>query len=215
MMEKIFSARLFEITPAGEGREFFLEKDENILGRDEKADLVFPVGNVSRLHARISRSAQGYFICDLDSHNGTYLNGQQINADPVLLKDKDQIVLGGAVALRFYDPSQTSSGVNIGKLVGLWVDEKNLEVWVDARKIDPPLSAAQYKLLLLLYQSGDRLISREEIIKTVWPDVDSRGVSEDSINSLIKRLKARLLETSPREYLEVIRGQGIRLKSQD
>jgi DNA-binding response OmpR family regulator len=130
----------------------------------------------------------------------------------MLLKDKDQIVLGGAIAFRFHDPSMTSSGVNIGKLFGVWIDENNRAVWVDAIMIDPPLTAAQYHLLFLLYQHVNQIVTRNQIIHEVWPGIDASGVSEDAVRSLVKRVRERLLEASPKEYLEVIRGQGLRLR---
>lgn len=99
------------------------------------------------------------------------------------------------------------------KLKGVWINESAREVWVDGIAVDPPLSAAQYTLLLLLYQHLGQIVSRPQIVKTVWDDADPRGVSANAVDGLITRLRARLQEAQPKyDYVEVIRGQGVRLR---
>lgn len=60
---------------------------------------------VSRPHARILRGAAGYLLQDLNSANGTQLNGVQVG-EPVLLRHGDEILLG-ETRLTFYE-HQTS-----------------------------------------------------------------------------------------------------------
>jgi anti-anti-sigma factor len=72
------------------------------LGRSQKADVRLPSRTVSRLHAAVSPSAGGSFVLrDLDSSNGTFVNGQRITE--VELGDGDEILVGD-VALRFCVP---------------------------------------------------------------------------------------------------------------
>jgi hypothetical protein len=53
---------------------------------------------VSRLHASLRRGDEVLSIVDLDSANGTYLNGQRLAAhQPRLLRDGDEIRLGKLV----------------------------------------------------------------------------------------------------------------------
>ncbi|MBI3740695.1 MAG: winged helix-turn-helix domain-containing protein, partial [Chloroflexi bacterium] len=55
-----------------------------------------------------------------------------------------------------------------------------------------------------------------EIIAAVWPGVDAGGISEEAIDALIKRLRARLRESgAQQEYIQVLRGQGVRLAQPD
>ena len=85
-------------------------------------------------------------------------------------------------------------------------------VWVDGRRVDPPLSAAQLALIELLYRRENLVVSREDIVAAVWHSENPDGVSEEAIDGLIKRLRARLREAQPaREYIAVVRGQGVRL----
>jgi sigma-B regulation protein RsbU (phosphoserine phosphatase) len=69
-----------------------LEKDRTLLGRNATCDIVFPANDfaVSREHACIVRTDGKFFVEDLGSRNGTFLNNQQITAR-VPLADSDQI----------------------------------------------------------------------------------------------------------------------------
>ena len=69
--------------------------DNTVLGRDTAADVVLQdsSGQVSRRHARIRLSDGAAVLEDLDSTNGTYLNGQRI-AEPRPLSAGDQIKIG-------------------------------------------------------------------------------------------------------------------------
>lgn len=56
-----------------------IETDELIVGRDSNADLVLPDNSVSRKHAVIRRTADGFEIEDFGSTNGTFVGGRQIS----------------------------------------------------------------------------------------------------------------------------------------
>jgi serine phosphatase RsbU (regulator of sigma subunit) len=57
-----------------------LDKDRILLGRNANCDVVFPANDfaVSREHACIVRVQDQFFIEDLGSRNGTFLNNQQV-----------------------------------------------------------------------------------------------------------------------------------------
>jgi serine phosphatase RsbU (regulator of sigma subunit)/pSer/pThr/pTyr-binding forkhead associated (FHA) protein len=55
-----------------------LESDTNVLGRHPQCDIVLESAPVSRQHARISMRDGNYFLEDLNSRNGTYLNGKLV-----------------------------------------------------------------------------------------------------------------------------------------
>lgn len=214
------SAWLTGPRPDGQPGEWRLDKDEYLIGREAPADLVAFIPRISRRHALITRNGSDYYLADLGSRNGTFVNGQPVGSEPRRLQDRDELVLGGSIAFRFHDPSETLEGPRLGRLKGVWLDEEAREVWVDAELVEPPLSAAQFTLLALLYHSVGQVISRAQIIATVWAGIDPAGVSEEAVDGLIKRLRARLRETqaqgvlgglSHREYLEVLRGHGLRL----
>lgn len=53
---------------------------EMVLGRQTDCDVCVPTGEVSRRHARIKPGPDGVLVEDLDSANGTYINGKRIHS---------------------------------------------------------------------------------------------------------------------------------------
>ncbi len=65
-----------------------------VIGRDRKASLPIPDKRLSRRHAIVQYVAEkGFFLMDLDSTNGTFVNSELVRR-PILLKDGDRIRLG-------------------------------------------------------------------------------------------------------------------------
>ena len=63
-----------------QGREYPIEHESYVIGSSaQSADICLENnGAVSRKHARISRSADTYYLEDLGSMNGTYVNGEKL-----------------------------------------------------------------------------------------------------------------------------------------
>ena len=81
-----------------EGVRWQLNDPVTIIGRDAERQIALPDPLVSHSHAQIIRQPAGYYISDLDSSNGTLLNGKPLIA-PTLLSPGDMLEIG-AVALR-------------------------------------------------------------------------------------------------------------------
>ena len=65
------------------GRPFTLQfprggGDQFSIGRDASCDLAIADMTVSRLHAQLERAADGWLLCDLESTNGTRVNGWRV-----------------------------------------------------------------------------------------------------------------------------------------
>jgi pSer/pThr/pTyr-binding forkhead associated (FHA) protein len=94
------------ITVVANGRPIGLTgSNEFVLGRLDATRGVFPdvdltpdgglEGGVSRRHARIQRQRTQFFVEDLGSANGTFLNGQRLTPYlPHPLHDKDELQIG-------------------------------------------------------------------------------------------------------------------------
>ncbi len=68
------------ITPAeGEPFEYTVEGDELVVGRSTRCDLSLADRFLSRQHARLQRHGEEWLIEDLDSRNGTFVNGRRIS----------------------------------------------------------------------------------------------------------------------------------------
>ncbi|MFA9455066.1 MAG: FHA domain-containing protein, partial [Candidatus Aminicenantaceae bacterium] len=83
----------FHITQTeGKNVVFSLKKDEIILGRKDDNDIVIAEGQASRVHAKITKKADGYYVADMGSYNGTKVNGEPVKE--ALLNEGDVIRIG-------------------------------------------------------------------------------------------------------------------------
>jgi two-component system cell cycle response regulator len=73
--------------------------DGTVIGRQGDVAVQIESAEVSRRHARLFVVKGGFFVEDLGSRNGTYLNGMRVDA-PTALVDGDKLEVGGNV-LRF------------------------------------------------------------------------------------------------------------------
>jgi pSer/pThr/pTyr-binding forkhead associated (FHA) protein len=93
-----------------EGKVFELDKESVVMGRDVTNDIIFPDPEVSRHHSRLTLTPRGYVIEDLDSTNGTFVNGEKIS-EPRLLLVGDQISLSQKLVISYETASETSDVV--------------------------------------------------------------------------------------------------------
>ncbi|MDQ3800270.1 MAG: FHA domain-containing protein [Acidobacteriota bacterium] len=78
----------------GETRRVSVERDKFVIGRHSENDLSIADGSLSRRHAQIERFGDVFVISDLNSSNGTTLNGAPMEK-PEPLKKGDKFNLGG------------------------------------------------------------------------------------------------------------------------
>jgi len=75
-------------------REYRLRSKVTIIGRDPASDIVISSSRTSGRHAMIVKLGNDYFIEDLDSLNGTFINGQRIQ-QRTALQENDHVELCG------------------------------------------------------------------------------------------------------------------------
>ncbi len=197
------------------GQRWVMREDELVIGRGAECDLVLPERQVSREHIRIYREGDVYYLEDLDSKNGTWVNGRQIKNTRVPLKDGDEIQIALVVKITFVGSEATAPLFmdelphSLGRLQ---INRDSRRVFINGIEVDPPLSLPQYRLLELLYDSAGAVRTRDEVIEAVWPDAVGEGVSEQAIDALVRRLRDRLAEIDPHhQYIVTVRGHGFRL----
>jgi len=87
----MIAARLVCVAGADLGRTFRVERDLLTLGRG-LVDVSLHSKDVSRKHARLARGSEGYVLEDLDSANGTWVNGNEVHGSmPVRIGDRIQL----------------------------------------------------------------------------------------------------------------------------
>ena len=77
--------------------------DMAVLGRSADCDIPFPDNNLSRHHCRIRKWAGRWMIEDLQSKNGTFVNGQRVNS--ANLNPGDLITIGDQMLVFKPDPT--------------------------------------------------------------------------------------------------------------
>ena len=66
--------------------------------------------------------------------------------------------------------------------------------------------------MVLLTESAGRVISRSEVIRSVWGTQESVGVTDQALDALVRRIRERISEIdSQHKYIITVRGQGYRL----
>jgi hypothetical protein len=201
-------------------QNWIINREEMVLGRDETCDIVIHERQISRQHLAFRRIRDAdYLVEDLDSKNGTWVNGNRLEGSRQI-HDGDEINLALRVRLQFVGSGITAPAThNLPDIVPSTGGSGRLKIDTEARRVfilgvemDPPLSLPQYRLIELLYLNQGRVCSRDEVIETVWPEAMGEGVSEQAIDALVRRLRDRLNEVDPDiPYVVTVRGHGFRL----
>jgi DNA-binding winged helix-turn-helix (wHTH) protein len=183
-----------------------------VLGRESSCDVVVADRQISRYHARLTPTPEGVILEDLGSKNGTHHNGVPL-AGPVVLQDGDLMSVALAQQFLFLTSDATmpllEGTAHVGRLM---MDQKSRRVWVNQQQLVPPLSAQQFKMLWLLYESQGQVVTRPDLVAAVWGDEQAAGVSDQALDALIRRLRDRLAALDPtHQYISTVRGHGVRL----
>jgi pSer/pThr/pTyr-binding forkhead associated (FHA) protein len=84
-------------TGANAGLVFEVGDAPLIVGRDDRAEIQVLDQGISRRHAEVFRMGEMYFIRDLDSRNGTFVNEERVKEE--LLRDGDEVRIGSTILL--------------------------------------------------------------------------------------------------------------------
>lgn len=180
------------------------------IGREADNDIVISDRWISRHHAQITWEKGHYILSDLGSKNGLFVNGSPVT-EAVQLQDGDTIQIAPRFQLTFVDSEATAPVLQ--HKTGVQIDHQARRVWVTGVELDPPLSTAQFALLEAMIRSPGRVFTSDELIALAWPDEDPSGVSADALDSLIRRLRGRLMEIDPTyRYIFAVRGHGLKFE---
>jgi hypothetical protein len=104
VLRRAQSARLLAVDRAPSGtRLLLLGRDDAVVGSTRGLGLQLADASVADRHAIIRYSRGRYYVSDLKSAGGTFLNGRRIRRTQAL-KHGDSIRFGSAVPYRFIDP---------------------------------------------------------------------------------------------------------------
>ncbi|MDP6117293.1 MAG: ATPase, T2SS/T4P/T4SS family [Planctomycetota bacterium] len=86
---------------SGKSFDYPLKKDSVMIGKREGNDIILDRTNISREHCQIIQVNGGFFVRDLQSRNGTFVNGEKINGDTIL--EHGTTIQLGDFLVRFLD----------------------------------------------------------------------------------------------------------------
>ncbi len=188
-----------------------------IIGRDSSCEIAISDRQVSRRHARITSTSNGLLLEDLGSKNGTHLNGIRLE-EPAILHDGDSVQVSLAQKFTYLSsdatlPLEGDDIISLQAETGLLrLEKRSHRVWIGEREVLPPLSVSQYKVLELLYENQGQVVTRQNLVHTVWGENEAITVSEQALDALVRRLRDRLSTIdNTHAYIATVRGHGLRL----
>ena len=85
--------RLQKIGPADDGLEIAIDRFPFVIGRRTESDCALPLACISRRHCEFTQGDDQVLVQDLESYNGTFVNGRRALA-PLPLHHGDELSLG-------------------------------------------------------------------------------------------------------------------------
>src|SRR6185295_4467825 len=105
--------RLIALSGPPRGTIFSLSKDEVSIGRETSNGIRIDDDSVSRRHCLIKRESESFRIVDLESYNGTFVNGIPVGEQPQ--NHGDQIAVGSVLFLFLVDETEVGSNESAGE----------------------------------------------------------------------------------------------------
>jgi sigma-B regulation protein RsbU (phosphoserine phosphatase) len=178
------------VNPSGSSEQLPLTGERNVMGRHPDCDLVLESASVSRQHAQILQENGQFFVEDLHSRNGTFVNGNLISGRK-LLQDGDRLKICD-LSFTFYT-DQPSDRLRL-------TETSSLALLDD--ETGSPASSIMSKLDVSASNSGVRL--------TVNPEVKLRALIEIAQNLgkavSLDEVLAKLLDSVFKIFLQADRG---------
>lgn len=197
--------------PGGQRHDFPLVRPVTTIGRRADCDLVLDYDHVSRLHARVERTGDGYVVVDCQSTNGTFVNGRRIG-DMQLLASGDRIAIGD-ISITFFDAAAGDEATTLFRPISsdspVRCDSATWEVWIGDERVDTRLSLQEFELLSLLASRYGKVCTRDELGTAIW----GRGNYDyNMLHRLILRLK-RKLGPAHEGLIKSVTGVGYRIEA--
>jgi PAS domain S-box-containing protein len=152
------------------GLTFDIEDEVTTIGRSSDNSIDIKDLSISRNHARITSRGERYFIEDLNSQNGTWINGHPMNPGyQIELKEGDFISIGNVVMSvgQPYSEDGMTAHYSIGLLEEQEQGGKEV-LYRDTRVTDRDKLEMMYEVCTVLMQSLDLDDLAEELLESVF-----------------------------------------------
>lgn len=102
-------------------------KDEIQIGRSDDNDIVIPDSSISRQHCLILKENNRYFIKDLGSHNGTFIDGTKVEPNTKVEFLKDSLITVSKINLKISE--SITPGEKISETTTMTMAKRSQEVF--------------------------------------------------------------------------------------
>ena len=179
---------------AGAREEFALDSDRAVLGRHPDCDVVLDAASVSRQHAQVVREDGAFYVEDMHSRNGTFVNGKLVDGRR-LLQNGDRLKICD-LSLVFYDQQPSDLLLGSGEVSG-----SSLALMVD----DAPAmgtSTVMSKLHVSSSRSGVRLAVNPEVKLRAMIEIAHNLAKAVSLDEVL----GKLLDSLFKIFIQADRG---------
>ncbi len=213
-------------TPYERGAILDLDLNENqaLFGRKShlgSPDICFDNVFVSRRHFIVFKENHEYYIEDLGSKHGTHINGVKVNPfSKTRLEHNDVITISnGIIKLNFTSFSTEYTldfdEIDMGKVSenqsAFRLDPVKHEFVTDGKVMN--FTPKEYNCFEYLFLNKDDFVSKEQLMKMVWPErVGSNGsvleIGLEELNSILYRVRKKI---AGQMSIHTVRGKGYEL----
>lgn len=171
-------------------------------------DITLPDGNGLSLCKEIKQSKDipVIFLTAKDEENDV-VQGLDLGADDYIIKPfrNRELLSRIHTVLRRYEKAIDKADIISYK--DIIIDMKSSKVYKAGEELE--FTALEYKILLMLFNNQNILITREQILEKIW-DIAGNFVNDNTLTVYIKRIREKLKDTNG-EYIKTIRGIGYRV----
>jgi pSer/pThr/pTyr-binding forkhead associated (FHA) protein len=183
--------------------------EPKLVGRDALCDIVIPDRQVSRHHTRLTPTDKGILIEDLDSKNGTHVNGRQL-VEGALLQDGDSIEIALAQKFIFLNSDATLPLERIdSKLQTDYVPNGVQSASTTSSEFEP-VAAPIYRLFLDKRSHRVWIRAKERGVKSTGSKLKGK-FTEIEVDPPLSASQFRLLETLYDQQGQVLSRQDIEI----
>jgi transcriptional regulator with GAF, ATPase, and Fis domain len=178
----LMNPRLIAINGLLKGTIFGLNGDQISIGRESASDVSLGHSSVSRRHCLIKRTGGEFLICDLDSYNGTFVNGVPVKEQTLIHADQIKI---GTIALLFLvgESEEPGSGSRVE------LDDSNL-VSQSTRQMRPEVLMQQTEQVLLRSDEHERVARDLAVLLKIGSRINllrqTKDLQQEILNSIFE-----------------------------
>ena len=187
---------VIESTVIGGGQFALKEGGRYFVGRSPACDIVIDLPIISRKHAQIMYHDNSFFVTDLESRNGTYVNGKRLEGDEeASLSHGDWIGFANDQVILHYHESDGSTTLGMDRTaihIDLRLDAGTGQVWVKGNQLSPQLPRGEFDLLSFLYGKKGIAVAEDELAEALFSDSADEDDATGEIGRRVRQLRLKL-----------------------